>query len=70
MRSNCESYAAEEVNDTVRVTEIGCLAVAEEEEFVEHVKNLGGRLVNSDNDCFPFFLSIAFEAAHERVGGM
>lgn len=67
VRRDGEADVIEEVNDLVDVTEVGGLAVAQQQQLVEHVEDLRGGLVHRDDQRLALLLGVPLQARHEHV---
>lgn len=57
----------EKVDNFVNFAEVGGLAIAQQQQFVEHVENLRGGLVDRDDQRLALLLRVPLEARHEHV---
>jgi hypothetical protein len=64
MRHNVQSDVAEEVHNFARIPEIRRLSVAEEQQFITQVENLGGGLVKSDDHGLAFRHGVPLQRRH------
>lgn len=67
MRLDGKADVFEEVDDFFRVAKISRLAVAKQQEPIEHVKDLRRGLVNSQDDRFVFLTRVILQRRHQTV---
>lgn len=68
VRGDGEANVVEEVDHLVDVAEVRRLAVAQQQQLVEHVEDLRGGLMNRDDQRLALLLGVPLEAGHEHVG--
>lgn len=68
VRGDGETNVVEEVDHLVDVAEVRGLAVAQQQQLVEHVEDLRGGLVDRDDQRLALLLRVPLEARHEHVG--